>query len=99
MTTRICNQCGWAHVAQTREEIETQAREFGAYISTQTDEVKGNFGFGPLARRPVREWDFKEHVAQSEACFRCGNTHSNFRDENDQDHIPMGVTMQGIIKE
>ena len=43
--------------------------------------------------------DEEEQVKQSEQCFRCGNSHTDFRDENETDKIPMGSTLQGIIAE
>ena len=66
------------------------------YINNQTPEVQEQFGFGPLSKTK-RELDLKKHVASCEHCFSCGNTHKDFRDENENDKIPMGCTLQGII--
>ena len=93
---KICNQCGWAHFPRTRSEVETETRSFGQYIQTQAPEVQADFGLGPLSKTK-REWSFEEQMQASEKCFRCGNDHHNFRDENETDKIPIGCTIQGII--
>lgn len=94
----VCNQCGWLHFPRTRQEVELEARSFGEYIQKQTPEVQESFGFGPLSKTK-REWNFEKHVQNSEHCFRCGNHYKNFREVNEKDKIPMGVTLQGIIVE
>lgn len=93
---RICNKCGRAHVPLSRAAVEAQAREFGAYIAPQTPETQALFGLGPLARTP-KEWNFAEHVAQAEHCFRCGNDYENFHDQTAADSVPAGCTLQGIV--
>lgn len=95
---RICNACGWVHVALSRADVEEQARKFGEYITAQPPAVQAQFDLGPLSRSG-RAWDYAEHVARFERCFRCGNPHTNFRDQTEQDHVPAGSTLQGIIKE
>lgn len=93
---RICNRCGWAHVPLPRAAVESQAREFGEYLDRQPPEIQAQLGLGPLARVP-KEWNFAEHVAQAERCFRCGNDFENFHDQTAADHVPFGCTLQGII--
>jgi protein-arginine kinase activator protein McsA len=93
----ICNKCGWAHFPTTRFEVEEQASSFGEYIKNEKPETQKMFGFGPLSKEK-KEWSFESHVKQSEKCFRCGNSYENFREENETDKIPMGCTLQGIIK-
>lgn len=94
----ICNKCGWAHFPRTREEVEKESRDFGEYINKQSAETQEHFGLGPLSKNK-KEWNFEESVKSSEKCFRCGNDHKDFREENENDKIPMGCTLQGIIKE
>lgn len=95
---RICNKCNWAHFPRTREEVEDESKSFGVYINSQTPEVQEQFGIGPLSKTK-REWNLEEQISSSEHCFKCGNTHKDFRDENENDKIPMGCTLQGIIVE
>lgn len=95
---RICDNCGWAHIPFTREQVEQQAREFGEYIAAQPPKTQAMFGFGPESKTK-REWDFAEHVARLERCFHCGNPHTNFHDQTDVDQVPRGATVQGIIRE
>ena len=95
---KICNKCGWAHFPRTRAEVEAEAKSFGEYIVKQSEETQSHFGIGPLSKNK-KEWNFEEQVKQSEHCFRCGNSHKDFRDENETDKIPMGSTLQGIIAE
>lgn len=94
---RVCNQCGWVHVPLSRAQVEQQAREFGEYITAQPPKVQGMFALGPESKTK-REWNFAEHVAQSERCFHCGNPHTNFHGTTEP-MVREGVTMQGIISE
>lgn len=97
-TLRICNQCGCIHFPRTRQEVELEATNFGNYIQQQTQETQEQFGFGPLSKTK-RVWDLTKQIKNSEHCFRCGNNYKNFRDVNENDKVPMGITIQGIIVE
>jgi len=99
MTTMVCNKCGWAAFGISMKDAERQTREFGEFIAKQTDEHKASYGFGPLARDGGQEWSFDEHFSHYEHCFNCGNIYYNFHKETEDDKIPMGVTLQGIISE
>lgn len=98
MTNKICKACGWVHFGLTRAAAEAQTSKFGNYICNQSDEVKANFGFGPLSKSG-KEWSFMEHVSQYERCFNCGGSFLNFRDVVASDHVPVGCTIQGIIED
>lgn len=93
---RICNKCGWAHFPRTRQEVEAESKSFGEYITQQSPETQAQFGYGPLSQTK-REFDVKEHFSHVEHCFRCKNSYTDFREENDQDKIPNGCTLQGIL--
>lgn len=97
---RICNRCGWAHFPRSRAEVETEARKFGEYLAQQTPEQQKAFGYGPLSKAQ-RAWDFTAAVGSSERCFHCGNPHTAFHDATPEEEarIPIGCTLQGIIKE
>jgi ribosomal protein L37E len=95
---RICCKCGWGHFPRSREEVELESKDFKSFIDRQTSETQAMYGIGPLSTTG-RVYNVEEAISRSEQCFRCGNSHLNFRDENDLDHFPKGVTIQGIIKE
>ncbi len=86
---RICNKCGWAHFPQSYEEIKKNAETFVSYWAKMSKEDKEKY-YGS------REYDVETMIAQSSKCFRCGNDFSNFHNETERDHIPMGVTIQGV---
>lgn len=93
---RICNKCGRVHFPLSRMEVELDSHRFGKYINSIEPTEQAMFGYGPLSRTK-REFSFTEHVAQSEKCFACGNSYTNFRNVTDLDKINMGQTIQGII--
>lgn len=101
MKTRICNNCGWAHFGVSSAYIDVECEKFGAFITTQTEEVQGMYGYGPQAYwaqrgNPPKYWDPEAYKQSYKRCFRCGGSCEDFHDETEADHIPMGVTMQPI---
>ena len=95
---RICCKCGWGHFPRTRQEVVDESLGFKEFIDRQTPETQAMYGIGPLSKTG-RVYDVEEAVSRSEHCFKCGNSHLNFRDEIELDNFPKGVTIQGIIKE
>jgi hypothetical protein len=87
----ICNKCGWAHFPLTEDEAIEQANSFKEYFDSLTDEKKQQ-NYGDL------EYKVDDMIAHQKKCFRCGNSHTDFHEETEKDKIPLGVTIQGIIK-
>lgn len=84
---RICNKCGWAHFPQSYQEIKESAESFKAFWDGATDDVRQMYGF---------DGNVEKLIQRSCSCFRCGNDYKDFHNETQRDHIPMGVTIQGV---
>ncbi len=96
MKLMICNECGWAHFPRSKNEVLQEAKSFEEYIMKQSDEIKAQFGLGPLSKYQ-KDWNLVEEISKQEKCFHCGNSNDNFHEETEQDNIPVGCTIQGII--
>ena len=87
MSNRTCLKCGWVHFGVTRAFAEDEVARFNAYYDTLTPKEQQDWYGGR-----------KSGIAHYEGCFRCGGSHTNFRDEREGD-CPMGCTIQPIIHE
>lgn len=101
-STRICNKCGWAHFGVSEEYTIRECDSFERFITTQDEKTQGMYGYGPQSWSAQRGaepkvWDREAYLNQYRCCFRCGADHTEFHDETEADHVPMGVTMQPIL--
>ena len=102
LQTRICDKCGWAHFAVSEEYTQRECDSFEKFITSQTDSVRGMYGYGPEGYQakqgnPPKEWDREAYLNQYRSCFRCGAPYTDFHYETDADRVPMSVTMQPIL--
>lgn len=87
MNYRTCNQCGWVHVAVSRQYAEDAVAPFLEYFNGLSKETQESLYGG------------KQNVIQDyETCEFCGGPHTNFREYKHGD-CPDGCTIGPIIYE
>lgn len=89
---RICNKCGWAHVAMSREaalaHVLIMQQQFIELTPEKQIELYGSTDFDPSLE-----------IKQVEQCCRCGNSHYDFHDLRNDEKLRDGITLPGIIKD
>lgn len=94
---RICNKCGKAYFAATREYVAREVQDFGAYILAQPPSIQADYGLGPQSSNQ-QTWSPEWHAAKYERC-QCGNSYTDFRDATPSDmrRISPLASQQGIL--
>ena len=83
-----CNKCDWVHFQVNTEYVIKWEKDWADRWPKMSEEEKELFGH--IIRPPTIEDKYIN-------CFRCGETHRNFRDVKDSEQIPAGSTIQPIL--
>jgi hypothetical protein len=83
-----CDNCGWVHVAYTREAAEEAVKSFNDYFDTLSEEKQNDYYGGEGASLE------KSYLY----CFSCRDKESKFHKSKPGD-CPDGCTIQPVICE
>jgi hypothetical protein len=89
---RICNRCGHAHAAISRNEANIFFEDFKSRFEQLDSQQKiENYGLNDVEQVPF--------IKIMESCHQCGNSHYDFHDKRSDEKLLDGITLKVIIKD